>query len=175
MKAHALKAAVAAALVALALSLRQRDVAAPATPQEALGRFLDAAKAGDIDACLALTTGPLRRSLESTRAQLGDRRFRRSLRLQAEGVKAHAIIPEPQDDPDVAVCALELVFADRNERQRVRLRRVGSGWAVEEMSESRTIKPPIPYGTPVFQAPPARAQRSSRGEANRRDAEKGEE
>ncbi len=154
MREHALKLLVVVALVGVAVALRRREAALPATPEDAIGAFFDAAKAGDERAYLRLTTGPMRKVLETTRSELGAKRFKQNLIASAAGIKGHAIIPgEPAQD-GVARLTVEVVFVDRKEVQRVRLRKVGAGWAIEEMSEARVVKPPIPYGTPVFKIPP---------------------
>ena len=48
---------------------------------------------------------------------------------------------------------VEIVFADRNERQRMLLVPERGGWAIASLEQAQMLKPPIPYGTPVFEPP----------------------
>jgi len=57
---------------------------------------------------------------------------------------------------------LEIVFADRNQRQRMLLERTRGGWAIRAIEAAEMVKPPIPYGTPVFEeAKPEESKGSS--------------
>ena len=155
MKEHALKALVVVVLIAGAFALRGREKMGAQTPEAAVSAFFDAAAKGQDEAYLAATTGAMRKSLESTRSQLGVKRFRESIKKTTQGVKAYAFIPREGAEDDVALLDVEIVFVDRKEVQRVRVRRTGSAWAIAEMSQAETVKPLIPYGTPVFPDLPA--------------------
>ena len=48
---------------------------------------------------------------------------------------------------------VELVFADRNERQRMLLVPQGNGWVITSIDTAQVIEPPVRYGTPVFEEP----------------------
>ncbi len=125
------------------------------TPEAAVDEFFDAAAHGDDAAYLRLTSGELRESLESARSELGADEFRNSLRRSAAGIKGLA--KTRSDDaslagPSVAL-DVELVFADRNERQRMLLVPQGNGWVITSIGTAQTIQPPVRYGTPVFEEP----------------------
>jgi len=167
-----------AALIVAALLLRSRD-RLPGTPEEAVNALFDAASRGDDAAYLRLTTGPLLSSLESTRSQMGSRAFRETLRRSATGLKGLAVMraagptgaagnppagPPAQSDGEAAVIDVDLVFADRNERQRVTLLAQGEGWLVKSLDTAQMTQPSIAYGTPVFEtAPSSDPQTGGRG------------
>ena len=105
---------------------------------------------GDAPAYLATLAGTLRSSFESTRAQIGAEAFAASLRESVAGIKGFAISPVGESSPDRAELDVELVFSDRNERQRFVLVRQSGGWLVARIDKADTVKPPIPYDAPVF-------------------------
>ncbi|MHC4176643.1 MAG: hypothetical protein ACYSWU_04005, partial [Planctomycetota bacterium] len=89
------------------------------------------------------------------RSELGAEAFRENLRRSAAGIKGLAKTRSSDTslaDGTVAI-DVELVFADRNERQRMLLEPNGSGWVIVSIDTARTVKPSIPYGTPVFDQP----------------------
>ncbi len=141
-----------ALLVTLALVLRGRD-RLPKTPEATFRAFFDAASEGDDRAYLRLVTGELRESLEHARSQSGPEAFRRSLRRSTAGATGHAT--ERLDDAPPGMIALDvtLAFADRNETQRMLFAPIGGGWAIASIDKARVFKPPIPYGTPVYEEP----------------------
>ena len=142
--------AVVAALVAIALALRGREDPLPETPEAAVSAFFDVASRGDVDAYFAMTAKDLRRSLENTRKQLGAKAFCDNLKKSAAGIKGIAVTRRSDAAEGCVALDVELVFVDRNERQKVLLEKRGSGWAIKSLGAVRSFKPPIPYGTPVF-------------------------
>ncbi len=141
---------VVAALVVLALVLR-RGERLPQTPEAAVAGFFDAAGRGDDALYLQLATGPLRTSLENTRSQLGVPAFRESLRRTTSGLKGLATSRGSEAPAGRIVLDVELVFADRIERQQMCLAAKGAGWTIESVTGTNMLKPPIAYGTPVFE------------------------
>ena len=148
----ALGAVLAAVLVVVAFALRGRD-RLPDTPNAAVSAFFDAQQKGDDGAYLRLTCGPLRRSLEEARKQAGAEAFRQGLRRSSEGIKGLAVSQSGGAAGDLVELDVEIVFADRNERQKMVLARQGTGWAIAAIERAQVEKPPIPYGTPVFEEP----------------------
>ena len=139
-----------AALVVVGFVFRGRDQL-PATPEATVSEFFDAAGRGDDRAYLRLVDGELRRSLSAERSQLGGDAFREGIRRTAAGIKGLATMPS-SDAPDGMVALdVDIVFADRNENQRILLAPKGNGWAIVSIDAARMSKPPIPYGTPVFE------------------------
>jgi hypothetical protein len=171
---------LAVALTALALLLRYRGEipemlpelpdlpslgsTVPQTPAATVSALIDAARKEDAAAYLRLTNGELRQSLERTRSELGADRFRAHMRDFAAGIKGVAIPGGELPDADPVVLDVEFVFADRNERQRVTFARRGRGWVITSMERAQMIRPPIPYGTPVFEEPlPEKGNRDEEG------------
>jgi len=156
------------ALVVVALLLRNRDdipeVVSPPhsnpiqTPSHAMSALLQAAGDEDAEEYLRLTGGDLRQSMDQMRAELGAEGFREHLRKFAAGVKGVAVFGEDATEANVVTLDVEFIFADRNERQRVTLARRGDGWVITSMDRAQMVKPPIPYGTPVFEEPSADEQ-----------------
>jgi hypothetical protein len=146
---RALEIGLIAAIVAAAFWFRARD-RLPDTPEATIDAFFDTAQRGDDAAYLRLVTGPLRTSLESDRAQLGSAAFRENLRRSVVGIKCTALSRSDDAPPGQVALDLELVFIDRNERQRILLVDTGRGFAITAIQAASTVKPPIPYGTPVF-------------------------
>ncbi len=149
MSKRAVQIAVIAAVVAAAFWLRARE-RLPESPEAAVNELFDAAARGDDAAYLRLVAGELRTTLESSRAQLGQAAFRESLRRSAAGIKGLAVSRGENAPPDRVALDLDLVLADRNERQRMLLVDTGRGFAVVAMEGAAVLKPPIAYGTPVF-------------------------
>ena len=144
--------ALGAGLVTLALVLRGRD-RLPDTPEDAVSAFFDAQQQGDDRAYLRLTCDELRRSLEQTREQAGAEAFRQSLVRSSEGIKGLAVSQSGNASGEAVALDVEIVFADRNERQRMVLARQETGWAIASIERAEMEKPPIRYGTPVFEEP----------------------
>jgi hypothetical protein len=139
------------ALAMVAIALRGR-VRLPQTPEEAVNAFFQAAQRGDTSAFLATLAGPLRSSFEATQSQIGAAALAASLRESVAGLKGFAMRPAGQSQPGQAELDVELVFADRNERQRFVLLRQGGGWLVAAIDKADTVKPPMPYGAPAVEA-----------------------
>lgn len=160
MRTRALQIVVVLALIAAAFLLRGRDWL-PTTPEDAVSAFFDAAGRGDDAAYLRLVGGELKISLEHTRAQLGAEGFRKELQRSAAGIKGLAVTRSGNAPPGRVSLDVDIVFVDRNERQRVLLVQEGSGWQITSIKPAATVKPPIPYGTPVFAEPESSTSRES--------------
>ncbi len=148
-KRIAVPALLAIALASVAFLLRGKG-RLPPTPEDAVNALFQAAQRGDAQAYLATLTGTLRSSFESTQSQLGAEAFAASLRDSVSGMKGLAVSPAGEPSPDQAELDVEMVFSDRNQRQRFLLQRQGGGWLVARIDKADAIKPPIPYGAPVF-------------------------
>jgi len=118
--------------------------------------FFQAAGEGDDEAYLDLLDGPLRRSLEETRSELGVEEFRRMLRRSVEAIKGLAVTPGEGAPGGGLALDVEIVFADRNEYQRMVLSGKGRAWRITSIDKARMVKPAVPYGTPVFEGLEAR-------------------
>lgn len=146
---YAVQAAVIVLIVALALFLRAGGTLPP-TPEAAVDALFDAAGRGDDRAYLRLLAPRLRREMENTRSQMGTEPFRQSLVLSMAGVKGLGIMRAEEPEPDRVILRAELTFADRNEVQRITAERQAGGWIIAEIETAQMEKPPIAYGTPVY-------------------------
>jgi hypothetical protein len=149
-KRRALPIAIAVGLVAIALFLRGRG-RLPETPDDTVAAFFDLAGKGDDVGYLRLVTGTLRSTLESTRSQLGVAQFRDNLRQSTSGMRGFAVQRGNDAPPGGVALEVELVFNDRNEKQRFVLIDEGNGWAISDIQKASMVKPPVAYGTPVFE------------------------
>jgi len=141
------------ALVATVAVVARRRGRLPETPEAAVNALFDAAGRGDDAAYLRLVTGRLRDALLETRRQMGREAFCRSLRQTTAGVKGLAVSRLPDAPAGTVAMKVEIIFADRNERQRLLLVEQSGGWAIAEIEKATMVRPPIPYGTPVFEEP----------------------
>jgi hypothetical protein len=162
MKKWILGILLAIVLAGVALVLRSREQSA-ATPSAAVSSMIQAAREADINRYLGVTSGRLRAELEQTRAEMGDEGFREHLRRFGEDIKGQAILGSGEPEGDTAILDVEFVFADRNERQRTTFVRRGKGWTIASVDAIEMVKPPIPYGTPVFEEPPPAQEEGERG------------
>ena len=151
---------LAVLLVGVALALRNRD-RLPETPEQTVTQFFTAAGDGDDRAYLRLTTGELRKTLEQARRESGAEAFREGLRRSAGGIKGLAVTRADDAPLPLAAVDVEIVFADRNERQRMLLEPIRRGWAIASIEQAEMVKPPIAYGTPVFDVPEAEESEST--------------
>jgi hypothetical protein len=153
LKRYAIPGLLAVLLIAAALLLRGKG-RLPATPEEAVNRLFQAAQRGDAAAYLAALRGPLRSSFAATQSQLGAEAFAKSLQESVAGMKGIAISSVGEmaaDDVERYVeLDVELVFADRNERQRFVLVRQSGGWLIDRIDKAEPVKPPTRYGAEVI-------------------------
>ena len=126
-----------------------------ATPEDAIQAMLDASRRGDTRAYLDCFTGAMRQQLDATRQQMGEARFREYLAESQAPVMGVATTRLPDARPDMARCEVEFILRDKNQRQTVELKQEGGRWRIEAMSQAVYAKPPIPYGTKVFEEPKA--------------------
>lgn len=127
-----------------------------ATPEDAINTMLDACRRGDARAYLGCFTETMRPQLDATRQQMGDTRFREYLMESQVPVMGVATMKKGDVRPDLVRYEIEFVLKDKNQRQMVELKREGERWLVDSMGQSVYAKPPIPYGTKVFDdSPPA--------------------
>ena len=150
MKQRIVQVAVVIALVAAAVLQRGRERALPETPEAAVNAFFDAAERGDDAAYLALVDGELRSSFENARSERVPEQFRSDLQRQAAGVKGLGTMRADDAPEGLVGIDVDIVFTDRNEKQRFTLAPRNNGWIITSISTTSTSKPSIPYGTPVY-------------------------
>lgn len=151
-------AVVALALGALLLARGgrpARDTAGEGTPRDprsVVAALLEAQRDGDAEGCRSYLAGVALHELESRRRMLPGSQFAAELRSGLVDLKGHATTDLNQQAPDAVTLVLELIFADRNERQQIELRRIDGAWKVTRRAPADRLAPPIPYGTPVVPA-----------------------
>ena len=154
MNERTLRTSVAVALglglVVVGLVFRGRDQL-PETPEAVVSEFFDAADRGDDRAYLRLVDGELRKSLAAERSQQGGEAFRESIRRTGAGIKALVSMPSSDAPDGIVALDVDIVFADRIESQRMLLKPKGNGWLIVSISAAQMSKPPVAYGTPVFE------------------------
>lgn len=143
------RVALIAAMIVLACWLRNRSASGAASPESAAQAWYDAAARGDDRAYLAAAGGDLRARLETARREQGAESFRRGLRDTLAGLRGLAVSRADSAGGGATAVEAELVFAGRNERQRLVLERNGAGWIVVGVSASQGARPPVAYGAPV--------------------------
>lgn len=138
---------------------RNRSVisADAATAEDAIQTMLDASRRGDARAYLDCFTDAMRPQLDATCQQMGEARFREYLTESQAPVMGVATSRLPETRPDRARIEVEFIFRDKNQRQTVELKQEGGRWRIETMSQAVHAKPPIPYGTKVFEEPKTNA------------------
>jgi hypothetical protein len=119
------------------------------TPEARLRRFMDDARAGDVDGYLTAYAEPLRSRIAREADEVGRTAFAAALRRASEARKGHALYAPEPDGPDAVRIAVESVYADRNERQVYRLVRDGDGWRIAAVEAARGREPVARFGTPA--------------------------
>ncbi len=152
-------AAAVVVLIAAAAWVLRGGGPLPETPGAAVDAFFDAAERGDDREYLRVTAGELRKELDNRRKQLGREAFREHLkRSQAKILGLAKFEPEDVTADRVAV-DVEIVFADHKQRQKMLLRREGTGWVITLIETAQRVESPIAYGTPVYEAQPEPSSR----------------
>ena len=149
MKQRLIQIVLISILVAVAISLRNRDQLYE-TPEATISAFFEAAAKGDERLSLRLTGGELKRELNQLRKQRGKAGFREELRRSVAGVKGRAMMRAGNAASGFVAVDVEHVFVDRNEQQRFLLSQTNNGWLIESIGQADVNRPLIPYGTPVM-------------------------
>ena len=118
-------------------------------PQAAVAALLQAQRDGDAEACRQHLAGAALQAFDARRQSLPSSQFAAELRSALVDLKGHATTDLNQSVPDAATLVLELIFADRKERQQIELRRIEGAWKITRRTAAGRITPQIPYGTPL--------------------------
>lgn len=126
------------------------DAADPAAmPEDRLRKFIEDARAGDIDGYLDAFAEPLRSRIARGVDEAGRTASAAAMRRASEARKGYALhAPEP-DGPDAVRIAVEAVYPDRNERQVYRLERRPDGWRIAAVESARGREPAARFGSPA--------------------------
>ena len=150
MRTHAVAALVCIALAGLAVRERGRSGESNrGTPEAAVHAMLDAARRGDVESWLALYAENPASSFRAAAKEQGEAAFRTWLQSTGASVKGVALEPAETLGGGSARVQVEYVFADRNEKQMVYLRRVGEAWKIERLESATLVPALIPYGASV--------------------------
>jgi len=144
--------AIVGLIIALAIREQRRAGGlAEAKPSSVVFALYQRAKAGDIEGYLSCLDGDLRRTMESSRQDMGDGAFRERIVGIGNAVKG-VTVTEERGDAREARLRVELVYADRshNDVQTFTVSRRGSEWLIGSMSGAERLKMPVPYGTPAY-------------------------
>lgn len=148
--AQILTIALLASIVGLII-YRKRPAPAPVEtgPESAIWRMIDASRAADPEKYLGCYSGEMERQLRQNYREMGADRFREYLLSTHRQIKGIAVSPPQMSSAGEAGIDVEYVYQDRNERQRVVVRREGSQWKIVQVQGAERIKTLVPYGTPV--------------------------
>ncbi len=118
-----------------------------ANPESVIWRMSDAARAGDVQAYLNCFDGGLRRNLEKTVAEMGERQFREYLKRLNEDITGIAVSDLNLVGEAGAKLRVEFVYRGKNEAQQHHLILRDGAWRIDRADESERINTLIPYGT----------------------------
>jgi len=115
-------------------------------PESVVWRMSDAARAGDAQAYLNCFDGGLRRNLEKTVAEMGERKFGEYLKRLNEEITGIAVSDLDLTGGAGAKLRVEFVYRGKNEAQQHHLVLRDGAWKIDRVDESERIKTLIPYG-----------------------------
>ena len=119
------------------------------TPEDAVYKMLDTARAGDTNAYLDCFSGELRLQLSQVINETSASQFSKYLVEQNSAFTGVAVSVSENSNPGDARLRLEYVYPERNEVQDLYLRRDSEKWKIVKVAGSEQIKTLIPYGTRV--------------------------
>jgi hypothetical protein len=111
-----------------------------AQPESVIWRMSDAARAGDPQAYLDCFTGGLRRKLEQTVSDMGEREFGQYLKRMNDELTGIAVADLMWMGENSVKLSVEFVFPDKLETQRHYLIRRDGAWRIEQVDEAERVK-----------------------------------
>src|SRR5262245_42186221 len=117
-----------------------------ASPESVIWRMSDAARVGDVEAYLNCFDGELRRNLEKTFAEMGERKFGEYLKRLNEEITGIAVSELKLTGEAYTNMRMEFVYRGKNEAQQHYLVLRDGAWMIDRVDESERIKTLIPYG-----------------------------
>jgi len=124
--------------------IAQRLAVVPAAPEDAIYGMLDAARAGDTKTYLASFSGPLRDQLLQVIKEQSEANFSAYLKSQNTAFQGVAVSVTDRPSDTEAQVRVEYVYSNRNEVQRVSLRREASRWRIVKVDGSEQVKALVP-------------------------------
>lgn len=149
---------VTAILIVAAVFLADRDVdwtsadadrSGQSEIEELVMRQFDAARSGDVDAWRAAYAGVELERINAQVAAVGRDEFAVALKSEAVSILSCVTSGWTIEDEDEASMLLELIYADRNRKCRLLLKKTNGRWRITERAQLDEFAPEIPYGTPV--------------------------
>lgn len=127
------------------------------TPEACIERMFAAAQRGDVTAYLDCFAGAERDRLERELAGQPADVFARSLRDAVATLKGRAVFRNggPDAAANTASYTIDRVYESRTERQRYQLIRQSGTWRIQSVAVADPFQPDKPYGSPVYEEPPA--------------------
>lgn len=119
------------------------------TPEQCIQRWLEAAQAGDAETYLSCFAGKMRDRLGSGFNSRSPEDSRARLKSGTADLRSYVTTDTKHISDTEATLLLERIYWDRNDRERVRLKRFGDEWKIVEMTPVDRFAPEIPYGTLV--------------------------
>ena len=128
-----------------------------ANPESVIWRMSDAARVGDVEAYLNCFDGELRRSLEKTNVEMGERKFGEYLKRLNEEITGIAVSDLKLTGEAYANLRVEFVYRGKNEAQQHHLVLRDGAWKIDRVDESERIKTLNPFtsGKEVASGPSA--------------------
>jgi len=117
-----------------------------ANPESVIWRMSDAARTGDVEAYLNCFEDELRRNLEKTVADMGERKFGEYLKRLNEEITGIAVSGLKLTGEASANLRVEFVYRGKNDAQQHYLVLRDGAWKIDRVDESERIKTLIPYG-----------------------------
>jgi hypothetical protein len=118
-------------------------------PESAVWRLVDAARAGDPGRYLECYTGDLKPRIRRDFQEMGPVRSRDYLVDAHRQLKGVTVRSPQMSSAFEAQLPVEYVYEDRNEVQRIYVKKVDGLWKIDRVDGAERIKTPVPYGTPV--------------------------
>jgi hypothetical protein len=116
-----------------------------ANPESVIWRMSDAARTGDVEAYLNCFDGELRRNLEKTVADMGERKFGEYLKRLNEEITGIAVSDLKLTGEAGANLRVEFIYRGKNDAQQHYLVLRDGAWKIDRVDESERIKTLIPY------------------------------
>jgi len=120
----------------------------PSSPEDAIYGMIDAERAGDTRAYLDTFTGPMRDQVFQVIKENTESKFASYLTRNAsfQGV---AVTVTDRPSPEEAQVRVDYVYSDRNEVQKLYLRREGESWRILRVAGSEQTESLLPFGSRV--------------------------
>jgi len=118
------------------------------SPEDVVYAMLDAQRNGNTRAYLDVFSGPLRDQLQQVVKEDSPATFASYLVRNAD-FRGVAVTVTDRPTAEDALVRVEYVYPDRNEVQKLHLRREGKQWRIVQVAGAEQIKSLLPYDSPV--------------------------